>query len=478
MASTVARNWEHIGFNSKTGTVITLARKSVIICRSTDYGVTWEDIQLPPNLKNIIWYSGIACNPNTGVWVITNYNGGEILVSRDDGLTWKFEQICWINFKEWASNTWNTTYLNRTYGQGSDVSQPGTISHADLAYSISNVEYCDNAAGSGIKWVFTIGEKNYCSHTNPAGNHRYQPGYLVCFKTDNFDDANYRGYSLDTNYNHGSNKNSNGEITKLPVYGTNGSSAQTKNNFCGWFRDWNPSFYHYVGDAISLRYSPYHKKILATFHVLVGADDSGVQPGNSGNYFRSNFYDAYCTGPTYKYREFNCSRTIYIPVPMIWDLNKSAPDYVIPTALPQSNNNSSISNIANDDMPWHKCIAYDKTSGIMYSIRNNINVVHSLDGGDSWLPSTVSGREGYMATPPRVHASKQVRSVAADDGVVIATLEDTVDEVYRSVDRGYTWTKIQLTEAGLWTVHHCGNRFVAVGYGSNRTARSLILDEL
>jgi len=113
---------------------------------------------------------------------------------------------------------------------------------------------------------------------------------------------------------------------------------------------------------------------------------------------------------------------------------------------------------------------------IWSNVKKNLFVTRQkIDGGDYWEPSTDPLLESYDPNPPQL--PQDIRSIACAEGIIIATVEDNTDTIYKSIDRGKTFEAITLSEPGLWTVKYCGNRFIMVAFNSNKTARSLTLDE-
>jgi hypothetical protein len=371
MASAIMRGWEHIGYNKNTGTIIAIARKSVIFARSIDFGITWTDIKLPNGILNTLWYSGIDCNPDTGTWVVTSFtkNAG-YLISTDDGLTWTI-----VNS--------GLKYLTNANGAGVDV----------INNRFTSITYMGNSL-----WMFGI-SFNSTSTTQPYP--MFFMGREGHFATPSWAENN--GYS--TTY-------LNPQISNVvkPTAETIRCVYDSKRNRL--FGIWG-----YISSSDS-------------------TDSHGVR------------------------RDF----TKYIPIKQQ------------PVLSSQYHLQAPTPSVRANDGPFID-VVYDADEDLIIGDRDKY-IVYSEDGGDYWSKSIDPTMENFDPDPTPIDEDFDIRSMAVSNGVILVTLEGYTDKIYRSIDRGSTWTLITLSEPGLWTIKHCGNRFIMVGFNSNKSARSLTMDEV
>jgi len=375
MASAIMRSWEHIGFNKNTGTIIAIARKSVIFARSIDFGVTWEDIKLPNGILNTLWYSGIDCNPDTGTWIVTSFtkNAG-YLISTDDGKTW--------------TKMTGLRYLTNANGTGSDVTNNRFTSITYLSDKI---------------WMFGI---SYYSTTNAQPYPMFFMGKEGQFASPTWADNN--GYST-------TNLNMNGNTPALS------SIAKP------------------TAETIKCVYDPKRNRLFGIWGFVSSSDSTD----NHG--VRYDF-------------------TRYIPIKQN------------PILSSQYHLQAAVASVRGADGPLLD-VAYDESEDLIIGARDKY-VVYSEDGGDYWSKSIDPAMENFDPDPTPIDPDFNIKSMAVSDGVILVTLDGYTDKIYRSIDRGINWTQITLSEPGIWTIKHCGNRFVMVGFNSNKSARSLTMDEV
>ena len=395
MASAIMRGWEHVGYNKETGTIIALARKSVIVARSIDFGVTWQDIKLPqPTFLNDMWYSGIDCDHERGVWFITTFNSKGVLVSMDDGLTWNK-----------MSNNWRfggTGTSGQTYG----VSE-NTIRHNTVCYG-------------GGRWIFGIEHGTQSKVGNSSA----------------YNMANDIVIPLPILHSELASLMTAAAAIRAPHYKALNAGNKFSNN--------------YLNDVQCIRYISNNNK----FYGISAAHTASVSAAPE---CKTNGDDATCVGPRSD-----------LAVKRQWLFD--------PTLAPAS----SITDLGNHaDMPDHNThLCYDEDEDILIGIKDRRYIVTSEDSGTSWSPSSNPALESFNPNPPTPCENADIKSMACAQGVIILTLNENTDKIYRSIDRGNTFQEITLSEPGLWTAKYCGNRFIMVAFNSNKSARSLTLDEV
>jgi len=396
MASAIMRGWEHIGYNKETGTIIAIARKSVIFARSIDYGVTWSDIKLQqPTFANDIWYSGIACDPSTGTWVVTAFNGKPLIISIDDGLSWV--AVPAFLFGVSSSNCWKN----------------GVCRFSSVCF------------GNGV-WVF--GLERGIAAPQTAGSlakdsMKTGKGAAVLVLTT----EELRTITSTSGFYNGSEANS----AYYPYY-RYGTAFESN---------------HIIETQIIT-----HNAVDNLFLISDAAYSSSSSTIKEN---QSQATTATCVGPR---RDLNVFRMTKLS-----DQSKSFIGEATNT-LDQPNHNT------------HLC--FDESEKIFVGIKNYKYVVTSEDNGINWTPSLNPLLETFNPNPQAIDDDHEIKSIAAAEGVIIATLNTLSDKIYRSIDRGNTWTQIAISEPGIWTVKYCGNRFIMVGFNSNKTARSLTVDEV
>jgi len=398
MASAIMRSWEHIGYNKNTGTIIAIARKSIVFARSIDFGVTWTDIRLPSHINNTLVYSKIICNPYTNEWLVIcmNKNAG-MLLSTDDGLTW----------------THRTSFITMPSSASVDIMDRCYI---DVAFN--DVNSVDR------EWIFTTrvfatSASTECNQLNVSLSLSKASSLTLMFSPSNNNE-----------------KKMNVELSTNPVPGSSTPGADASAAY--------PSATNLYHDIHDLLYIPLTGKYV------------GVAHRNFGLVANQLLLKA----PT----ELDRS-SLNVGGVVIFTFNSSG----YPSCSP-------IRSTKWKDSPWY-ALAYDETERILIGSRGKY-IVYSEDGGEYWSKSVDPTMETYDPGPTPIDSELNIRSLAAANGVIIATMEANTDKIYRSIDRGNTWTQITLSEPGLWTVKHCGNRFIMVSFNSNKTARSLTLDEV